>query len=204
MPLSRDEIQLPRSPRELTAFVEQVRATAASNEEERKAGHLRIGYYKEFFDEVVPLAKFAANAYPGDHTVTPIMGSQGYDAEVRDTSGTLVDRVEIANPIDGRVVAQAGRELAALGIGGLRITDPGEEVEELIPIIARTAAKKAAKDYSDCTLVFNLAACPPFSGFEERHEAQIARIRVALAEAGFKAKRVFVLLPSGAVERIDA
>lgn len=202
MPLSHDEIQQPRSPSALAAFVEQVRATAAANDEERKAGHLRIGYYKEFFDEVVPLAKFAAYAYPEDHTVTPIMGSQGYDAEVRDTNGTLVDHVEIANPIDGRVVAQTGRELAEFGIGGFRVDDPGEDVEELIPIIARTAAKKAAKDYSDCTVVFNVSACPPFSGFEERHDNQVARIRRTLAEAGFRAKRVFVMLPSGAVERV--
>lgn len=203
MPLSRVEIQQPRSPRELTAFVEQVRATAAASDEERKAGHLRNGYYKEFFDEVVPLAKFAAYAYPEDHTVTPILGSQGYDAEVRDANGTLVDYIEIANPIDGRTVAQTGRELAEFGIGGLRVDDPGADVEELIPIIARTAAKKAAKDYSDCTVVFNVSANPPFSGFEGRHQDQVARIRSTLAEAGFKARRVFVMLPSGAIERVD-
>jgi len=74
----------------------------------------------------------------------------------------------------------------------------------LIPIIARTAAKKAVKDYSDATVVFNVSGFPPFKGFEVRHKEQIGRIRQTLSDSGFRAKRVFVMLPSGAVERIDA
>jgi len=39
---------------------------------------------------------------------------------------------------------------------------------------------------------------------EDRHEDQVARIRGTLAGAGFKAKRVFVMLPTGAIQRVDA
>jgi hypothetical protein len=204
MTLSSEEIQQPRSPSELVAFVEAVRVRATEDTETRTAGHLRIGNYKQFFDEIVPLARFAQHAYPADHTIKPILGNQGYDAEVRDARGKLVDRIEIANPIDGKSIAETGLELVQHGIGGFRLGDPGDEVEDLIPIIARTAAKKAIKDYSDATVVFNVSGFPPFQGFEARHEEQIARIRQTLADAGFKAKRVFVLLPSGSVERIDA
>lgn len=204
MPPSREDIQQPRSPSQLVAFVESIRAKADVDAEERTSGHLRSGYYKEFFDEVVPLAKFAVCAYPEDHTVQPILGNQGYDAEVRDVHGKVVDRVEIANPIDGKAVAETGQELVEFGIGGFRVGDPGDDVEELIPIIARTAAKKAVKDYSDATVVFNVSGFPPFKGFEARYKEQIGRIRQTLSDAGFRAKRVFVMLPSGAVERIDA
>jgi hypothetical protein len=204
MPLSRDQIQKPRSPGELTAFVEQVLATVNANKEERKAGQLRVGYFKEFFDEIVPLAKFAAATYPKNYSITPIMGSQGYDAEVRDITGTLVERVEIANPIDGQAVARTGRELAELGRGGFRVGNPNADLEELLPFVASTAKNKAAKDYSDCTVVFNITAAPPFLGSEAHHEVLIGRIKGKLTEVGFKAKRVFVILPSGVVCRVDA
>jgi hypothetical protein len=202
--LSAAEIQQPRLPGELVAFVESVRACAEEDRELRLAGHLRHGYLKEFFDEIVPLSRFAARIYPGDYTVCPILGNQGYDAEVRDAQGNLVDRVEIANPIDGRAVAIAGRQLAERGITDVQVGEPGDDLESVIPIILHTASKKAITDYSDATLVFNVAAFPAFEGFAERHEEQLARVRGALSAAGFRAKRVFVMLPSGAVERVDA
>jgi hypothetical protein len=204
MPLSPAEIEQPRSPRALLAFVQSVRTRAETDAELRTAGHLREGYLKEFFDEVVPLAQFASAVYPEDHTVCPVLGNQGFDAEVRNHEGRLVERVEVANPIDGKAIAAAGRELLASGIGGFKVRDPGDDLEDLISIIARTASKKALKDYSDATVVFNVSACPAFQGFEFRHEQQVARIRHVLATAGITAKRVFVLLPSGKVERVDA
>ena len=122
---------------------------------------------------------------------------------MRDKFGKLIDRIEIANPIDGKEVAATGRELVQHGIGGLRVEDPGDDLEELIPIITKTAQIKALKDYSDATVVFNLTCLPPFKGYETRHEEQINRIRIKLSEVGFKAKRVFIILPAGDVEGID-
>ncbi|ANQ84339.1 hypothetical protein dqs_1285 [Azoarcus olearius] len=204
MPLSIQEIQVPRTPTELLAFVESVRERAKTDAELRRAGHLRTGHLKEFFDEVVPLSKFAVAVYPCDYKVCPILGNQGYDAEIHDERGHIFERVEIANPVDGRAIAETGRELAKHCIGGLRVGDPGDDLEDLIPIIERTALKKSVKDYSDATVVFNVSACPPFKGFERRHEEQLERISSALNAAGFRAKRVYVMLPTGEVERVDA
>lgn len=203
MPLSQDDLEQPRTPRELQAFVESVRERARTDADLRMAGHLRTGYLKEYFDEIEPLARFAAAYYPDNYTVCPVLGNQGFDAEVFDAEGRLVERVEIANPIDGQSIAEAGRELAKRGVGGLCVGEPGDDLEELMPIIARTASKKAIKDYSDATVVFNVSTYPSFEGFEERHEEQVARIRSTLAQAGFRAKRVFVMLPSGLVEQLD-
>ncbi|WP_395791907.1 hypothetical protein [Aquimonas sp.] len=204
MPLSPEEIQQPRTPQELLAFVESVRERAKTDDELRTAGHLRRGYLKEFFDEIVPLAKFAAAVYPESCKVSPVLGNQGFDAEVHDAEGRLLERVEIANPIDGSARASIGRELAESGIGGLRVGDPGDDFEELIPIIERTASKKALKDYSDAVVVFNVSACPAFKGFEARQEEQAERVRSTLSSMGFRAKRVFIMFPSGGVDRVDA
>ena len=204
MPLSAEEIQEPRTPDELVAFVESVRERAKTDSALRTAGHLRTGYLKEYFDEVVPLSMFAKVAYPSNYRVCPVLGNQGYDAEIFDEQGRLFERVEIANPVDGQSIAEAGRELAKHGIGGFRAGDPGDDLEDLIPVIERTALKKSVKDYSDATVVFNVSAFSAFKGFESRHEAQLERIRSALATTGFRAKRVYVIFPTGKVERVDA
>jgi hypothetical protein len=203
LPLSREEVETPRSPSALQQFVDRVRERVRLDPDERKAGSLRQGYYKEFLDEVVPLSRFALQAYPETYTIQPVLGNQGYDAIVRSADGQIVDKVEIANPIDGMAVATTAREVVEHGIGGFRVGDPGDETEELIPIIERTASKKALKDYSDATVVFNVSALPPFKGFETRHENQIERVRGVLSAVGFKAKRVYILHPPERLERVD-
>ena len=107
MTLTAEDIQKPRTPDELVAFVAWVRERAKEDKELREAGHLRKGYLKEFFDEVVPLSRVAwylyqTNRYQADYKICPILGNQGYDAEVYDAQGKRVDRVEIANPFDGK------------------------------------------------------------------------------------------------------
>lgn len=204
MVLSVEEIQQRRTPSELLAFVESVWERAKTDAELRTAGHLRNGYLKVFFDEVVPLSKFAAARYPSDYSVCPVIGNQGYDAEIYDERGHLFERVEIANPVDGYAIAKAGRDLAEDGIAGFRVGDPGDDLEDLISIIERTALNKSIKDYSDSTVVFNVSAIPAFEGFESRHEEQLERIRRALASTEFCAKCVYVMFPAGRLERIDA
>jgi hypothetical protein len=203
-PLSRESIEKRRSPRDLLVFIESVREQARNDSELRTAGHLRSGYAKEFFDEIVPLGTYAAKVYPESYTILPILGNQGYDAEVFGPDGVLVERVEMANPIDGQAVSEAGRQLAESGISNFRVDDPGDDLERVTPILERTAARKATKDYSDSVVVFNVSACPAFRGFEARHKQQLERVRSALSRASFNAKRVYVLLPSGQVEQIDA
>lgn len=198
----REDIVKPRSPQELGDFVEQVSASVRADMDEIHAGNSRRGYYKEFLDEVVPLARFTLHLYDNSHTIEPVLGNQGFDAIVRDSKGCIVDKIEIANPIDGASISAIAREVAQKGYGGIMVYDPGEEIEELIPIIERTAQSKATKDYSDTTVVFNISALPPFKGFEAQHEEQIARIRNILVQSGFNAKRIFLMHPPDRIEQI--
>lgn len=202
MLLTREEIQQPRTPSELKAFVDSVWERAKTDNELQMAGHYRSGYLKEFFDEIVPLSRFADAVYPADYRISPVLGNQGFDAEVRNAEGLFIERVEIANPVNGSSMAEAREELVRFGIGGLRIGNPGDDLEELIPIIERTVSKKSRKDYSDSAVVFNISACPVFDGFEDRYREQEKRIKGSLVAAGLIAKRVFVMLPTGNVEEI--
>jgi hypothetical protein len=203
VPLSSEDIERPRSPRELAEFVEQFTAAVRADSCKLRAGNSRSGYYKQFLDEIVPLARFALHAYDDSYTIQPILGNQGFDAIVRDCNSRIVDRVEIANPIDGATVAATAREVAERGYGGIRVTDPGNYIDDLIPIIERVARNKATKDYSDTTVVFNVSALPPIAGFEDRHEEQIDTIRKVLIRVGFNAKRVYLLHPPYRLDRID-
>ncbi len=202
MALSPEDIAKPRSPRGLFNFVEQVIASVRADLAELHVGNARCGYYKEFLDEVVPLACFAFQYYDDAHTVQPILGNQGFDAMIRNESGHIVDKVEIANAIDGAIVSAIAREVAQNGYGGLTVGNPGDDLEALIPIIERVAKKKAMKDYSGITIVFNIASTTPFEGFEARHSEQLERIKNILISAGFRAKRVFMILPSRTIEQI--
>jgi hypothetical protein len=207
MPVTLNAIQKPRTPGELMAYVEQIWEEARVNKNERDTGNLRTGLYKQFFDEIVPLAKFAIHAYQVDDTITPFIGSQGFDAEVRDTKGKLIERVEIASPIDGKAVAELGQRLASQGRIGFRIVDPVVELKKefsaIFPTILGSAHKKSRKDYTDCSLVFNIALTPAITQFEGRQEELISCIKAQLASINFKAKRVFVLLPSGDVDQVN-
>lgn len=193
---------MPRTPVELSAFVESIRLRAQRDSKERELGHLKKGCYKQFFDEVVPLARFAHRMYPPEYTVTPKLGNQGYDAEIHDPRGNLVERVEMANPIDGKETASIARELVKQGYGGFRAGDPGDDVEEHISIIAQVAKKKAIKDYSDATVVFKVNGSKPFEGFEKRFSEQLVAISAAISSAGLNAKRVFLLLPIGCIPEV--
>lgn len=202
MPLSPEDIAKPRSPVDLFNFVEQVIASVRADLAELHIGNARRGYYKEFLDEVVPLACFTLQLYDNSHTVEPILGNQGFDAVIRNESGHIVDKVEIANAIDGASVSAIAREVAHTGYGGLTVGNPGDDLEALIPIIERVAKDKAIKDYSGVTVVFNIAATTPFEGFQVRHNEQLDRIRKILVSAGFRAKRVFMILPSRVIEKV--
>lgn len=204
MPVTAQDIETPRSPRELVQFIDRVTACVRSNPAERIVGSLRRGCYKEFLDEVVPLARFCVRVYEESDTIQPVLGNQGFDAIVKNANGQVIDKVEIANPIDGARVSRTAREVAEHGAGGFGVSDPGDEVADLIPIIERTAVSKAAKDYSDTTVVFNLSALPPIQGFETKHTEQINHIRSVLAQAGFNARRVYLLHPPDRLDRIDA
>lgn len=200
--ITSQKIQMRRSPRELRRFAEDVREAVKKDRAEFELGMQKCGLYKEFLDEIEPLSYFAILQYPNTHSVEPVLGNQGYDAVIYDADGQIVDRVELTKPYDGATAATDAREVIKHGFGGIRVHDPGDETEVLLPIIERTCRSKAQKDYSDATLVFVIPALPPLSGFEDRFEAQLSRIKASLASPTYRAKRVFMLVPPGTLERV--
>lgn len=162
--------------------------------EEFKQALLKMGLYKEFLDELVPLSCFAVLAYPDDHTVELVLGNQPFDAVVRDSHGEVVDHIELTTPQDGQSEAADRKLVAGRGFGGVSVGRPGDDLEALIPHVLSTACAKALKDYGDSTLVIAIAPLPPFEGFETRYDEILDRLRACLSDVDFKAKCVYLLL----------
>ncbi len=141
MLLTKAEIETPRTPAELRAFVEQIRASVRANRAEFELGMAKRGYYKEFLDEVVPLCNFAEVAYPANYKVLPVLGNQGFDAIVLDAGGNEVDKVEFAKPHDGAATASNACQVVARGYSDMQVCDCTEVLNEFIPFFEATSKK---------------------------------------------------------------
>ena len=204
MPLTAADLETPRTPAELRAFVENVRTIVRASRTEFELGMAKQGCYKVFLDEVEPLCNFAEVVYPPDYKVQPGLGNQGYDAIVLDAEGNQVDMVEFAKPHDGAAAAASARQVVARGYSDMQICDPADVLGELMPLFETTSKAKSLKDYSDVTVVFVLAAPPALHGIEASFERQVERLRAIIAANAFKAKRVFLYVAPCRVLRIDS
>jgi hypothetical protein len=80
------------------------------------------------------------------------------------------------------------------GFGKVRVGEPGDDFDALVENVLSTCRKKALGDYSDCTLVVAIEPLPPFAGFGDRYERQIALLVSQMVQIHFKAKSVFLLI----------
>jgi len=192
--LSRSTIERKRTPAELRAFVHEVRAAVREDFREYRLGLRRVGLFKQFLEELVPLSLFAVLAYPDDYKVRPVLGSQGYDALVYDASGRLLECIELALPHDGKRTASDERLVAQRGFGTIHTGSPGQDIADLVPLVLATCESKSRKDYGDCTLVVAVEPLAPFAEFEADFESTLAGLAGRMRELDYRAKRVFLLV----------
>jgi len=202
MPLLPSDLQIRRTSAELDAFVEKVRLHVRTNRTEFEAGMNKRGLYKEFLNEVQPLCAFASATYPADFTVQPIIGNQGYDAIVFDSTGQEYEKLEFARPHDGASAANAARQVVSRGHSDAEITDYRDPLGSFIPYMRTTAKAKSQNDYGGITLVFILAAPPPLAGTESIYSNQIIEIKNIIEENSFKASKVLLFIPPNQILKL--
>jgi len=194
--LTGDEIGKPRTPSELREFIARVTEWALADEDETDEGILKQGVYKRYVDEVLPLNVFADLEYSDDYLIQPVKGNQGYDANVLNLSGELVERVKITVSHDGMASIADAQLLVERGFGNAsQFGDSSTQVEQLKPHIRAAAVKKSLADYSDCVLVIvaDLVFLPP--ELRANQDAAIEDVADELRALSFKAKRVRLLVP---------
>lgn len=203
MLLTAADLETPRTPVELRAFIERVRAYVRADRLEFELGMAKQGYYKEFLDEVVPLCSFAEVFYPADCKVQSVLGNHGFDAIVFDAHGSEIDKVEFATPHDGAAAAANARQVVARGYSDVRSCDYTEVLDEFFSFFEATSKAKSLKDYSGVTVVFYLATPPALAGLEAVFDQKVERLKGIIAANKFKAKRVFLYVPYGCLRQID-
>ena len=191
--LTKELLEVSRSPRELSEFVVSYIAEATLDKTERHSAFLKEGYYKVFIDELVPLSIFAGEYYPqNDVDINLVIGNQSYDAIVKQ-DGVEVEKIEISSPHDGARSAEEFRQVVKNSFSNVSSYTPGEDLEKLRPIIISTCRKKSTKDYPDCLLVISIDYLSPFEGHEDLYRTKIHSICEDISGISFNAKKVFLL-----------
>lgn len=198
--ITTDELQLKRTPKQLSDFVkstfESIRLDAAT----RKMARLRKPPFKKLIEEVYPLSVFCDLKYPGGSIqCCPIIGSKGYDAKIESENGELLEIVELTWPIDGQKTHYQAVQLNENGHTEIETRDVNDNTQrnKIIEKIIETANKKALKDYRESTgssLVFILDIAPYFGMHEIENKEEINALTQKLKEIIYKVSSVYFLL----------
>src|SRR5438094_7640286 len=135
--VTEEDLQRPRTTRELQGFLHQTFAAIGADPEARKAARARKGLYKKLIEELWPLSwYFAAKYADTDCKLMLRVGNQGFDAVVLGTEGTPVEWMEVCWPIDGQKHAAVVRLLNERGYGPVEVYDA--HLEKLREVFVRT------------------------------------------------------------------
>jgi hypothetical protein len=176
------------------------RAAATPRTEELRKAFLRLGLYKQFRDEFIPLAKCAERLYPVDSTIQLRIGNQGFDAQVFDSTGRQTDRIEVTVPSDGKAEDEEEREALEKGVS-VRLVR-AKALEHLMGILVETCEKKSQKHYRDCDLLISVNWAESVLNVDDEDKEDFHNQLVAkVSSVAFRAKRVF--LHETALDRVS-
>ncbi|MFC1656084.1 hypothetical protein ACFL3C_04385 [Patescibacteria group bacterium] len=190
--LSKKDLEKLRSPKQLKQFVFDTYDLIKSDLKLRKEARLKKELYKYFVEELYPFSIFASVHYDEKCLCKPIIGNQGYDAEIY-LSDKVVDKVEISWAIEGLEDYKIAKALNKQGYSEMEVVDDFTK-QKASRLCLENMKKKALKDYSDCTLLLVYDEYPGFS-IENRESAKlITDLVVEAKNINFKAKGVYLLL----------
>jgi len=203
--ITKEDIEIERTPSELRQFVTTVKSKINNCEQERHKGMLKEGIYKVFIDEIISLSLFCIKIYPDNYKISPKLGNQGYDAIVKDENGKIFEYVEITAPHDGRKAADVAKLAVKNGIAlsTLRDYNSGSDLIDMFLIIMEVCKKKAKKDYSDCSLVIVIDFSPPFEEEKTKYVQLVKELEKKILKMKFNVKKIYLLIiPLKMVEKI--
>ena len=195
MIITHSDIEVPRKPSELRAYVSDLFTRIGAVEAEKYAARLWKGPYKYLIREVYPLSIFCVWRFPEDDVlVKPCIGNQGHDAEIIHLPSKAITRVEIGWPIDGEQEKQDARDLNEKGGSDIHIVDHDEGKKIVSARILETLSNKASNDYSDCFLLIVLNLWPDFFMDTPRDRTDYDELINDMRSVPAKAKAVYAVL----------
>jgi len=192
--LTKADIEKPRTPRGLRLFVRSRIRQAQKDRSERHKAIQNKGLYKYFNNEIVPLSVFSLLHFKSGVLIKPILGNQGFDAEILNNQHDVIGRIEITNPHDGAAAHRNGKLMVERGFSEVDVFSPGADLTRMFSNIFRTCKKKSEKDYGDAILVINVDFFPPFKQFIPFYLRRAMDLHEKLKGITFLAKEVHLLI----------
>lgn len=197
MMITKEMLEQPRTPAELRAFVAAKRAEIEADRGEYEAAMQKRGLYKRFVEELMPLSRLSESLFGPDVLVRPMLGNQGFDAEILNRNGEVIERVELTIPHDGAAAADNVRKVIKRGFGEVYTRTYGSSVlATVFDHVIEVAKQKSTKDYGDCTLI--IVASSGFPAYEAELAAtndEAQQLEKALRALPWRARRVIVDIP---------
>jgi hypothetical protein len=192
--LTKADIEKPRTPRGLRLFVRSRIRQAESDRSERHKAFLNKGLYKYFNNEIIPLSVFSLLHFRSGVLIKPVLGNQGFDAEILNDQFEIIGHIEITNPHDGVAAHRDGKLLVERGFSEINVFSPGSDLTRMFSNIFRTCKKKSEKDYGDSILVITVNFSPPSKDFMHFYLRRSSDLQAKLREITFRAKEVHLLI----------
>lgn len=100
--LTKEMLETPRTPKQLHSWVSDTIERIGSTSEGKSAIRLKKGFAKELIEELFPLGLFAIKHFGpnSEVTITPVIGSQNYDAIVHGDEENIT-HVEVTQAHEG-------------------------------------------------------------------------------------------------------
>ena len=192
--LTETDIERPRTPRGLRLFVRSRIRQAECNKTEFKRAVLNTGLYKYFNNEIIPLSVFCLLHFKSKVLIKPVLGNQGFDAEILNIQHETIGRLEITRPHDGARAHRDGKLLAERGFSEADVFSPGGNLARMFSYIFDTSKAKSQKDYRGAILVIAVDFFPPSKQFVRFFLRHASDLQAKLSQIPFLADEVYLLI----------
>lgn len=195
--LTKEEMLRLRCPSGLSRWWWNKYEEIRSDSIEVQKARLHMGLYQYFTREILPLSIFVSWRYGDDVLVRPVIGNQGYDAELLwESNHDRVHRIEVTWPNDGKYLKEVSKTLNNHGYHeGLFGDDFDNYHRDLQTRIIASARRKSLIDYratDGSTLLIVLdTQCSPLN--EEERYAEIESLSICLGKISYSVDSVYIV-----------
>lgn len=151
------DIEIPRTVEEMNAYYQEIMTKVGSNTELIKLARLRKGLFKEFYEEFVPLYKFAKSEFGVvGCKYNIVIGNQNYDGIIQGPERCR--KVEISKYHDGYLENKSAKELNYRGVTEVIVGDVETAFNAYIHQFLNCVLDKKMKNYIETDILFVIDA----------------------------------------------
>jgi hypothetical protein len=188
------DIETPRTAKEMSSYYQEIIDTVGSNTELIKLSRLRKGLFKEFFEEFIPLCKFANSEFGIEGCkYNIVIGNQNYDGIIHEIAGCR--KIEISKYHDGYSQNNIAKELNVKGATEVTIGDVDEDFKSYISYFINCITEKKRKNYIDTDFIFVIDASEIWLFiFDFNKDLLVEKIKQRIQQVFERESRVYLLI----------